>query len=95
LAKSYVRKVGAEEVRLSRVAVMKSALGFFPPVGTAFDATIDDHPGRLELEAYHCECRGPEKPHEHWFIRWPGLVAGQTVSFVRACDTYSASTTAG
>jgi hypothetical protein len=31
------------------------------------------------LESYSCTCRGPELPHEHYFIKWDGLRAGAKV----------------
>lgn len=81
---AYARRVSAEEAREGYVMVLKNRLGFFPPVGEPFE--LDD--GRMvrqaRVEAEPCICRGPEMPHEHYFIRRPGLVKGQRVIFRRA-----------
>ena len=41
---------------------------------------LDGLPARIE--SYACSCRGPEKPHEHWFVRVPGLHPGTDVEVV-------------
>lgn len=83
MADSYARRVGSQEAREGRIAVMKAALSVFPPVGQPFRATVEGKKRELRLEAYPCTCRGPEKPHEHWYISWPGIRQGDTVTFSR------------
>ena len=34
---------------------------------------------KARLESYHCECRGPEAPHDHYFVRWDDLKKGDQV----------------
>lgn len=87
VAKTYARRIGAEEAREGRIAVMKSALSLFPAVGVSFQAKFHGGERELRLESYPCTCRGPEKPHEHWFIAWPGLRVGETMTFTPAAGT--------
>ena len=60
---------------------MKTALSVFPAVRVPFRARVEGSERELRLESYACACRGPERPHEHWFIAWPGLQRGHTVTF--------------
>lgn len=76
----YDRKVSAEEATTDQIMVTKDRLAFFPAVGRPFTLL---HGGRRltsRVEAHPCECRGPESPHEHYFIRWIGLQAGDRVT---------------
>jgi hypothetical protein len=79
---TYRRVVSAEEAREGYVLVEKARLRSFPPEGEAF---------RLEgrettVESYGCACRGPERPHRHWFLRLGGLTPGAVVEIVREAD---------
>ena len=38
------------------------------------------------VEAEPCTCRGPERPHEHYWVAWPGLEARATIRITRAPD---------
>jgi len=41
-------------------------------------------PGTATLSTQVCTCRGPEHPHQHWFLTSPlfrSLTPGSTVSF--------------
>ncbi|MGE3075320.1 MAG: hypothetical protein AB7N24_16305 [Dehalococcoidia bacterium] len=87
----YERKVSSEEAREGYLLVEKTALGFFPPVGQQFDLSAPGGRRRTQVEARHCECRGPEKPHEHYFIRADGLERGSRWKFERSGDTYRLS----
>src|SRR5690606_38497627 len=74
------RRVTAEEARDGRLLVEKRWLGRLPAPGEAF--TLDDRGVRrtVAIEAEHCECRGPEKPHDHYYLPVAGLERGTTVT---------------
>lgn len=84
---SYERKISSEEAAEGYVMVLKDRLEFFPAVGAPFQ--LSGAPAKVE--ARHCECRGPEKPHDHYFIRRAGLAKGQRVSITRSGADYSLS----
>jgi hypothetical protein len=69
----YARKISSEEAREGYVMILKNKLAFFPPVGEAFDLIHNNVRSRVRVESYRCTCRGPDLPHEHYFIRWKGL----------------------
>ena len=70
---TYSRKVSSEEAREGYLLVLKSKLQLFPHLGKKFDLVQDDLARKAKVESYRCTCRGPELPHEHYFIRWKGL----------------------
>lgn len=72
---AYTRKISSEEAREGYVMILKSELGLFPPVGKEFQLIHDDVRSRSRVESYRCTCRGPDLPHEHYFIRRKGLRA--------------------
>jgi hypothetical protein len=76
----YERRVSGEEASEGYLFVLKEALRFFPPAGEPFALLDAGQPRSATVESYPCTCRGPEKPHEHWFIRRPGLRAGERVA---------------
>jgi hypothetical protein len=71
--RAYGRKISSEEAREGYVMIMKNKLAFFPPVGEAFYLVHDNVRSRARVESYRCTCRGPDLPHQHYFIRWKGL----------------------
>lgn len=75
---AYRRTVSDDEAREGYLLVAKRRLRFFPPPGVEFE--LDGLPARVE--GFACSCRGPEKPHEHWFVRVPGLHPGRDVEVV-------------
>jgi hypothetical protein len=75
----YSRRVSSEEAREGYLLVLKNKLRFFPPLGTGFDIVQDDVIGEAKVESYRCTCRGPDLPHEHYFIRRMGLKARDRV----------------
>lgn len=79
-AKPYARKVSSEEAREGYIFVLKSRLGFFPPVGKAFELTHAGTTRKAKVEAVPCTCRGPAEPHDHCFVRWSGLKRGDVVT---------------
>ena len=84
----YSRKVSGEEAEEGHLMVLKDRLSFFPAEGERFSVQIGGVTHETAVESYHCECRGPDKPHEHWFIRLPGLVKGERVTLSRAAGGF-------
>lgn len=85
---AYERKISSEEAAEGYVLVEKGALNFFPAIGQAFALTEGGETASLKVEARDCECRGPEKPHQHCFIRRGGLAKGSRLRFTRAGAAY-------
>jgi hypothetical protein len=75
----YRRTVSSEEARAGYLLVEKARRSFFPPEGEPFE--LDRAVARVE--SYACRCRGPNRPHRHWFVRVGGLVEGERVELVR------------
>jgi len=85
---AYERKISSEEAAEGYVLVEKGALIFFPAIDQAFALTERGETASAEVEARDCECRGPEKPHKHYFIRRGGLAKGSRLRFTRAGAAY-------
>ncbi|MHC4480431.1 MAG: hypothetical protein ACYS8K_00865 [Planctomycetota bacterium] len=88
---SYERRASAEEAREGRLMVLKSRLPFFPPLGRPFEIRQGRSSRTARVESRPCACRGPDRPHEHYCIRWPGLKAGDRMTIRRADGGYTAS----
>ncbi len=82
---TYERKLSSEEAGEGYIMVLKDRLAFFPAIGETFQLGGVS----AKVEARHCECRGPEKPHEHYFIRRAGLNKGQKVRIARNGSNYT------
>lgn len=76
---AYQRKISEEEAREGYVFVLKDSLGFFPALGREFEVQVGGGVRKSMLEARACQCRGPEKPHDHFFFRWEALHRGDVV----------------
>ncbi|MBI2619220.1 MAG: hypothetical protein HYW57_03995 [Ignavibacteriales bacterium] len=76
---TFQRAVSEDEARQGYVFVLKDALGFFPVVGRQFEIQQGESVRKIALEARSCQCRGPDKPHAHYFFRWNSLHRGDTV----------------
>jgi len=76
---AYQRTVSEEEAREGYVFVLKESLGFFPALGRQFEVQMGGRIRQCMLEARACQCRGPEKPHDHYFFRWEALRRGDAV----------------
>ena len=81
--KPYVRRVSSTEAREGYVLVLKSRLSFLPPIGEPFEIVCGSRTHKGKVEAVACACRGPDKPHEHYFIRWGGLHARDRITIGR------------
>ncbi len=77
--RSYRRRISSEEAREGYLLILKRDLGLFPRPGDPFTLATGGASCRARIEAEPCTCRGPELPHEHYRIRWPGLRAGQHI----------------
>jgi hypothetical protein len=82
----YTRKISGEEAREGYIMILKNWLGFFPPRGQEFRILSQGEDREVRVESYPCQCRGPERPHEHYFIRWPGLRAGEKIGITRLSE---------
>ena len=69
----YGRRAMPEEVERGALFIAKTALPFFPPMGTPFALETASGTAEVAVEAVHCICRGPEKPHEHYWLPVPGI----------------------
>lgn len=38
----------------------------------------------VRVDSYPCTCRGPDPPHEHYFINWNGLEAGDKIEITKS-----------
>jgi len=75
----YSRTISAEEGKEGYIMVTKDRLSFFPAIGRMFDVQSGSSVRKVKIESYHCECRGPEAPHDHYYVRWPDLKKGDRV----------------
>lgn len=75
----YSRRISSEEAREGYVLVLKNKLSLFPSLGRDFNLAKDGVVQKARVESYPCKCRGPDLPHEHYFIRWNGLKAKDRV----------------
>ena len=58
-------------------------LGGYHPTFTYTELLKNDLTMEVKVDSYPCTCRGPEKPHEHYFIRWTGLEAGDKIEIIK------------
>ena len=79
----YSRKISSKEAQENFIFILKSKLSFFPPLGTNFELSYENISREVMVESYSCTCRGPERPHEHYFISWEGLEAGNKVEIIK------------
>jgi hypothetical protein len=73
MKKVFVRKISTEEAAEGYIMVPKNELGYFPPINKSFLLIDEGKHRKTKVESYHCECRGPKKPHEHYFLKKSGL----------------------
>ncbi len=83
---TYERKISAEEESEQYLFVLKNKLGFFPPAPEPFQLRVGASKKDAKVESYACTCRGPELPHEHYFIRCGGLKKGATAIVSRDAE---------
>jgi hypothetical protein len=79
----YTRKISAEEAKKGYIFILKDNLSFFPPRGKPFTLCAHEQEKKVFMESYRCTCRGPQLPHEHYFIRWDGVRFGERITITR------------
>lgn len=79
----YSKKITSEEEQKRFVLILKGRLSFFPVEGKTFRLIHNGQPRKAKLESYRCNCRGPDEPHSHYFLRAVGLKAGDRVTIHR------------
>ena len=72
----YERTVSRDESRRGYLFILKNHLPFFPKIGAPFIIRAFGKNKKAKVESYRCQCQGPDKPHEHFYIRWSGLAKG-------------------
>ncbi|MFA6469842.1 MAG: hypothetical protein WCW35_13150 [Bacteroidota bacterium] len=73
---TYERTISTLESEQGYFFILKNKLSFFPKVGSSFPLTDGHVKKEAKIESYHCECQGPDKPHDHYYVRWSGLAKG-------------------
>jgi len=84
----YSRKISQTEAQNGFILVLKNKLSLFPSIGNKFKLVTDNSTKEVGLESYPCTCRGPERPHEHYFIRWKGLKAGDNIKILKGSENW-------
>ncbi|OPX60743.1 MAG: hypothetical protein A4E25_00152 [Methanobacterium sp. PtaB.Bin024] len=81
---SYSRKISSKEADNNFIFILKNKLSFFPPLGENFVLKEKESIHKVKVESYPCTCRGPDLPHEHYFIKWEGLKKGDKLEIKRS-----------
>lgn len=63
--------------------ILKDRLTFFPSPGEGFALRDGGETRRATIDAVDCECRGPDRPHQHYRLGRAGLQAGDRVRISR------------
>ncbi len=84
----YSRKISSKEAQNGLIFILKNKLNFFPKYGSKFILTADGVEREVKVKSYPCTCRGPDLPHEHYFIPWEGLKTGNEVKIIKNTDRY-------
>ncbi|MGB9978685.1 hypothetical protein [Methanobacterium sp.] len=79
----YSRKISRAEAQKDFIFILKNKLSFFPELGEKFELSENDLTRDVTVNSYPCTCRGPDRPHEHYFISWEGLEAGDKIEITR------------
>lgn len=82
----YTRKISSKEAKEGFIFILKNRLNFFPQLGSKFKLIDYDLIKEVSVESYPCTCRGPDLPHEHYFIQWEGLKAGDKVKITKESE---------
>ncbi|MCZ3365838.1 MULTISPECIES: hypothetical protein [Methanobacterium] len=83
----YSRKISPKEAKEDFIFVLKNKLPFFPPIGTNFELSNENISREVMVKSYPCTCRGPDRPHEHYFISWKGLEAGDKIEIAKDSES--------
>ena len=79
----YSRKISAEEAKKGHIFILKDKLLYFPSRGKPFVLCEREQEKSVLVESYRCTCRGPQLPHEHYFIRWNGVRFGDRITITK------------
>jgi hypothetical protein len=80
----YSRKISLKEANNDFIFILKNKLSFFPELGEKFDLKDGNSNEKAVVESYPCTCRGPDRPHEHYFIRCKGLESGDRIDIIKS-----------
>jgi hypothetical protein len=82
----YSRRISSKEANNDFIFILKNKLSFFPDPGGKFELEDDNLSEEVEVEYYQCTCRGPDKPHKHYFIHWNGLESGDKIEIIKSIE---------
>jgi hypothetical protein len=85
---TFERVASPEEAREGYLLVEKRRLAFFPAMGERFELRGPGGARQAMVETRACRCRGPEKAHEHYFVRQASIEARSRWRFSRGSDGY-------
>ncbi|ADZ08441.1 hypothetical protein Metbo_0189 [Methanobacterium lacus] len=74
---SYSRKISKKEADKGFIFILKSKLSYFPK--SSFTLSDGDITEVREIKSYPCTCRGPDRPHDHYYISWDNLEVGNII----------------
>ena len=87
MKKLFVRKISAAEAAEEYILIPKNELGYFPAINKSFMVVDTGSRRKGKVESYRCQCRGPEEPHEHYFLATSGLHKMDTVEICKIDET--------
>ena len=80
---NYSRKISSKEAGKGFIFILKSSLSFFPPLNHKFKLINGEISNEVSIKSYPCTCRGADRPHEHYFIQFEGLEAGNKIEITK------------
>ena len=80
---NYSRKISSKEAEKGIIFILKNRLSFFPPLNHKFELIDEEILKEVSLLSYPCTCRGLDRPHEHYFIEFKGLEAGNKIEITK------------
>ena len=80
---NYSRKISSKEAKKGFIFILKNRLSFFPPLNHTFEIVNGEISKEVNIQSYPCTCRGPDRPHEHYFIEFEGLKAGNKIEITK------------
>jgi len=83
---SYSRKISSKEAEEGFIFILKNKLSFFPDLNDNFEIMDGKLSQEVMVDSYPCTCRGPDRPHEHYFIIWNGLEAGDKIEITKSSE---------
>lgn len=85
----YKRRISREEAQRGYILITKNALKQFPTIGESFQLKFGDEKFPIEIKGVPCQCRGPDKPHEHYHLEVKGSIEmrmGNVVSIAKGSE---------